>query len=102
MLVTELDLTMKAEYIQVEKVDDTGDIIEKPAVMINTWIIENKTLYVQNNGSYSRIPSRGYIIDKEYKDKIKTGDKLDGVFIQKINEINDFDGTLDHLEVFTY
>ena len=102
MLVTDADLTMVAEYIQVNKIEDTGDVVEEPVELIKTWIVDNKTVFTQNNNSYSRIPAKAYIIDKKYKDIIKVGHKLDGVFIQKINLVNDFDGSLDHLEVFTY
>lgn len=100
VLVSENDLTMKAEWIQVEKVAETGDLIEKEPVSINTWVLDNKVLYTQGESGYNKVSAKGYILSKNTQ--VKVGDKLDGVFVQKLNMVNDFDGSIDHYEAFTY
>lgn len=100
MLISENDLTMKADWIQVEKVAETGDLVESPVAVVSTWIMDNKVLYTQNENGYSKVNAKGYILSKNTV--VKIGDKLDGVFVQKINVINDLDGSVDHVEAFTY
>lgn len=100
MLISPLDLTMTTSWVEVETVAETGDLVEKAPVKLKTWIMENKILYIQNSTGYSAIPAKGYILAKDTK--VKRGDKLDGVFVQKINIINDFDGSVDHVEAYTY
>ena len=100
MLITENDLTMKAIWTPVEKVADTGDLIEKPEQVIKTWIMDNKYVFVQSEAGYSKIPAKAYILMKDTL--VKDGDKLDGVFVRKLNIINDFDGLVDHVEAYTY
>lgn len=100
MLITKNDLTMKALWTPIEKVADTGDLIEKPEQIINTWIMDNKYVFSQSESGYSRIPAKAYILERD--SLVKEGDKLDGVFVRKVTKINDFDGSVDHLEVYTY
>ena len=100
MIISDLDLTMKAEWIQVEKVAETGDLIEKETVSINAWVLDNKVLYTQGESGYNKVSAKGYILSKNTQ--VKVGDKLDGVFVQKFHAINDFDGSIDHYEAFTY
>lgn len=99
-MINENDLTMEAVWTPVDKVDDTGDIIEHPDQIIKTWIIDNKRVFIQSDGGYSNIPAKAYILNKN--SSVKQGDKLDGVFVQKIITINDFDGSVDHIEAYTY
>ena len=100
MLISENDLTMKTKWIRIEKVAETGDLIEEEPVYLNTWIMDNKVLFTQNENGYNKVNAKGYILSKNTT--VKIGDKLDGVFVQKVNEINDFDGSIDHIEAFTY
>lgn len=100
MLIDKNDLTMKAIWTPVEKIADTGDFIEKEPQTIKTWVMDNKMTYTQGSEGYSRVPAKAYILPKD--SKVKQGDKLDGVFVQKINTVNDFDGSVDHLEAYTY
>ena len=100
MLIDKNDLTMTAIWTPVEKIADTGDLVEKTPQTIKTWVMDNKQVFIQNKEGYSKVPAKAYILLKD--SHIKQGDKLDGVFVQKINTVNDFDGSVDHLEAYTY
>ena len=100
MLIDKNDLTMTALWTPVEKISETGDLVEKPTQEIKTWVMDNKYVFIQNSDGFSKVPARAYILLKN--SPVKQGDKLDGVFVQKINIINDFKGSVDHLEAYTY
>ena len=101
MLVSSNDLSMKALWTPITKIEDTGDVVEGEASIINTLIIENKMVYIQNEQSFNKIPACAYILDK--KSYVKVGDMLDGVFVKKIEKVTDFsDGSTIYLEAYTY
>ena len=100
MLVSKSDLKMTALWTPVEKISETGDLVEKPTQEIKTWVMDNKYVFVQSLEGYSKVPARAYILLKN--SGVKVGDKLDGIFVQKINIVNDLDGSVDHLEAYAY
>lgn len=100
MLITENDLTMTAIWTPVEKIDETGDIVEHPEQVVKTWMMDNKFVFVQRADGYSKVPAKAYILAKT--SSVKQGDKLDGIFVQKVHIVNDFDGSIDHIEAYTY
>jgi hypothetical protein len=98
-LVNKHDMTMKCHWIQINKVKKARgeEITEVDKGDIPCWINKNSFIYVQESNNYIKVPAQQFII---YRDStVKVGDKLNGMIVSEVNEINDFDGSIDHFEV---
>lgn len=98
-LVNSLDMTMKCHWISIEEVQKARGPEKKEVDKgdIPCWINKNSYVYEQSNNSYIKVPAQQFILNKD--SLVKVGDKLNGMIVSEVNEINDFDGTIDHFEV---
>lgn len=100
-VINSYELTMKCDW---NKFIGHGTSSSKkdfaPKQELKCLTIGNKMVFKQDSNGYSKVPAKLYILDKT--SEVKAGDMIDGVFVRKVDEVNDFDGTIDHLEVYTF
>lgn len=98
-LVIETMMTMTCHWIQINRVkkargEETKEVDKGE---IPCWINKNAHIYVQENNNYIKVPAQQFILNKDIE--VKVGDKLNGMIVTEVVEINDFDGSIDHYEV---